>query len=181
MQDTTDKPKLMDTASVIALPIALLWSLSFLATMYGTGIPLLSAVSSLLPLLSIWMLRRRLSDYRNTYRPVSWMHTMMLSLVACLLAGLLTDAVQYAYFVFLDNGRLLSNVATVMQSDDYQRAVQQMMPDVSIDQMQQVIQSMTIRDIMVEVVVFNILAALPTSLIATILATIRQPQGKREQ
>ena len=181
MQDKSNKPKLMDTAGVVALPIALLWSLSFLATMYGTGNPLLSAVSSLLPLLSIWVLRRRLSDYRNTYQPVSWMHTMTLSLAACLLAGLLTDAVQYAYFVFLDKGRLLSNVATVMQSDDYQRAVQQMMPDVSIDQMQQVIQSMTIRDIMVEVVVFNILAALPISLIATILATIRPPQSKKEQ
>lgn len=177
MQESTEKPSLIDTAGIMALPVALLWTLSFLSTMYGTRYEMLSILSSILPMLSIWTLFRQLSNYRRLYHPVSWMHILRISLMASLLAGLLTDAAQYAYFAFLDQGQLLSNLATAMQTEEYREAMKQVLPGVSIEEMQQIIQSTTIRDMMVQIVLFNVMIALPFSLMAAL--PVRKPQPKQ--
>ena len=142
-QILSEKPTLMDAAGWMALPLGLMWSASFLCTMYGADRPMLSMLGTALGLISLYMLAKQLTNYRRLY-PSSWPGILRLSLMTCLLAGLLTDAVQYAYFLFLDNGRLLSMLAGAMQSEEYRQAWQQLMPDTNIEEMQKIVQSMTV-------------------------------------
>ena len=174
-----DKPKLMDVASWMALPIGLMWSASFLCTMYGTDRPLLSMLSTALSIISIYTLYKQLTNYRRLFPMVSWLYIMKLSFVTCLLAGLLTDAVQYAYFLFLDNGRLLSFLGTTLQSEEYREVWKQMMPEVNLNEMQKLIQSMTIRDIMMQLTLYNIFLALPFSLFAAL--PVKAPKSQKEE
>ena len=94
-----EKPTLMNAAGWMALPIGLMWSASFLCTMYGAERPMLSMLGTALGIISIYTLYKQLTNYRKLYPSVSWLHTFRLSLVVCLLAGLLTDAAQYLYFL----------------------------------------------------------------------------------
>ena len=177
-----EKPTLMDAAGWMALPIGLMWSASFLCTMYGAERPMLSMLGTALGIISIYTLYKQLTNYRKLYPSVSWQHTFRLSLVTCLLAGLLTDAVQYLYFLFLDNGRLLSVMGNAFQSEEYREAWKQMMPDVNLDEMQKMIQSLSVRDIMLQLVFSNIVLALPISLLASLPVRAPQPQkGEKDK
>ena len=140
------------------------------------------AVCTALGIISIYTLYKQLTNYRKLYPSVSWLHTFRLSLVTCLLAGLLTDAVQYLYFLFLDNGRLLSVMGNAFQSEEYREAWKQMMPDVNLDEMQKMIQSLSVRDIMLQLVFSNIVLALPISLLAALPVRAPQPQkGEKDK
>ena len=169
-------PKTMDAAGWMALPIGLMWSASFLCTMYGTERPFLSMLSTVLAIISIYMLYKQLTNYYRLYPSVSWLHILRLSFVACLLAGLLTDMVQYAYFLWLDNGRLLSILGTSMQNEEYREAWKKMMPEVDLNEMQKLVQSMTVRDIVLQLAFYNVILALPASLLAAL--PVRKPVKK---
>ena len=173
-----NRPTLMNAAGWMALPVGFMWSASFLCAMYGTSRPMLSLLSTALGLYSIYMLYKQLRNYRRLYHPVSWLHIFRLSLVVCLLAGLLTDAVQYTYFLLLDDGRLMSLFGGAMQSEEYRQAWKQIMPEANIEEVQQLIQSMTVRDIMLQMVIYNIFLALPISLIAAL--PVRKGAGIRD-
>ncbi len=166
----------MDAAGWMALPIGLMWSASFLCTMYGTERPFLSMLSTVLAIISIYMLYKQLTNYYRLYPSVSWLHILRLSFVTCLLAGLLTDMVQYAYFLWLDNGRLLSILGTSMQNEEYREAWKKMMPEVDLNEMQKLVQSMTVRDIVLQLAFYNIILALPASLLAAL--PVRKPVKK---
>ncbi len=174
-----EKPTLMDAAGRMALPIGLMWSASFLCTMYGTDHPLLSMLSTVLAIISIYALYKQLTNYRHLYPSVSWLHILKLSFVTCLLAGLLTDAIQYAYFLWLDNGRLLTTLGTALENEEYREIWKQMMPEADLNEIQKMVQSMTVRDIMVQLAFYNILLALPASLFAAI--PVRAPRQQKEE
>ena len=178
MKETKEIPGTMEVAGWMALPIGIMWSASFLCTMYGTQRPLLSMLSTALAIISIYTLYKQLKNYRRLYPSVSWLHVFRLSFVTCLLAGLLTDAVQYAYFLWLDNGRLLSILSNAMQSEEYRELWQKMMPGTNLEDAQKLIQSMSVRDIMLQLVFYNIMLALPVSLLAALpVKTQRPPSG----
>ena len=166
----------MDAAGWMALPIGLMWSASFLCTMYGTERPFLSMLSTVLAIISIYMLYKQLTNYYRLYPSVSWLHILRLSFVTCLLAGLLTDMVQYAYFLWLDNGRLLSILGTSLQNEEYREAWKKMMPEVDLNEMQKLVQSMTVRDIVLQLAFYNVILALPASLLAAL--PVRKPVKK---
>lgn len=166
----------MDAAGWMALPIGLMWSASFLCTMYGTERPFLSMLSTVLAIISIYMLYKQLTNYYRLYPSVSWLHILRLSFLTCLLAGLLTDMVQYAYFLWLDNGRLLSILGTSLQNEEYREAWKKMMPEVDLNEMQKLVQSMTVRDIVLQLAFYNVILALPASLLAAL--PVRKPVKK---
>jgi len=169
-----DRPTLMNTAGWMALPIGIMWAASFLCTMYGTDRPSLSLLGTALAIISIFMLYRQLKNYRRLY-PSSWLHIFRLSLLTCLLAGLLTDAAQYAYFVYLDNGRFLST----MRSQEYQQLWQQVFRDANADEITKIMNDMSIRDIVMNMVMYNIFLALPISLLAAL--PVREVKVKSEK
>ena len=53
-----------------------------------------------------------------------------------------------------------------------------MMPDLNLDEMQKLVQSMTVRDIMLQLVFYNVLLALPVSLIDALPVRAPQPPNK---
>ena len=163
----------------MALPIGIMWAASFLCTMYGYDRPVLSMLSSALGVISIFLLYKQLTNYRRLFPSTSWLHVLRLSFVACLLAGLLIDAVQYLYFLFLDNGRLLSLLSTTMQSEEYREAWQQIMPEANLEEIQKMIQQMTVRDIMMQLATYNIMLALPLSLLAAL--PVKAPRLQKEE
>ena len=168
-----EKPTLVNAAGWMALPIGFMWSASFLCTMYGTSSPFLSMLSTVLALTSIYMLYKQLTNYRRFYPSASWLHTLRLSFLTCLLAGLLTDVAQYAYFLYLDNGRLLSGLNSAMQTEEYRQAWQQIMPEANMDEVMQMMQDMSVRDIVMQLAFYNALLALPVSLLAAL--PVRSP------
>lgn len=168
MKEKKELPTLMDAAGWMALPLGLIWSASFLCTMYGPERPFLSMLSTALGIISVYMLYRQLTNYRRTFPSVSWLHILRLSFITCLLAGLLTDAAQYLYFLLLDNGRLHSLLGNAMRSEEYRQVWQQMFPNASLGETQKMIQSMTIRDIMLQLALYNVLLAFPISLLAAL-------------
>ena len=178
MLETKEIPSTIEVAGWMALPIGLMWSASFLCTMYGTSYPMLSMLSTALGIVSIYTLYKQLTNYRRLYPSVSWLHILRLSFVTCLLAGLLTDAVQYAYFLWLDGGRLHSLLGTAMQSEEYRELWQKMMPEANLDDVQKIVQSMTVKDIVLQLTFYNILLALPVSLIAAL--PVRSPQKGKD-
>ena len=184
-QPMNEKPTVMETAGQMALPLGVTWGASFLCTMYGVERPILSMLSTALPIVSLFLLYRMLTGYRRMFPTVSWLHVMRISLVSCLLAGLLTDAVQYFYFIALDNGRMLSHLAEAMQSEEYREAWKQLMPQVSLEELQQMVQSITIRNMVLQLAMFNVMLALPFSLFAALPVRAPRPQkedeGKNEE
>ena len=60
-----EKPTMMETAGQMALPIGVTWGASFLCTMYGVERPLLSMLSTALPLISLFLLYRMLTNRLN--------------------------------------------------------------------------------------------------------------------
>ena len=170
----------MDVAGWMALPIGIMWSASFLCTMYGTSKPLLSMLGTILGVGSIFVLRRQLANYRKLNPEAIWLQIFRLAFVTCLLAGLLTDAVQYAYFLLLDNGRLLTQLSTAFQSEEYREVWQKMMPEANLDEMQKMVQSMTVRDIMIQLVFYNIILALPVSLLASIASSLSSSPKEKD-
>ena len=57
-----------------------------------------------------------------------------------------------------------------------------MMPEANLDEMQKMVQSMTIRDIMLQLVFYNIILALPVSLLASIgVQAPQKPQQMQNQ
>lgn len=168
MKENQERPSLVDAAGWMALPLGIMWSASFLCTMHGTEHPLLSMLSTALGIISIYVLYKQLTNYRRLYPSVNWLHILRVSLFTCLLAGLLTDAAQYVYFLLFDNGRLLSILGTALQSEEYRHTWQQIMPEANMEEMQKMIQSMTIRDIMLQLIIYNAFLALPISLLAAL-------------
>jgi hypothetical protein len=84
--------------------------------------------------------------------------------------------VQYAYFLWLDNGRLLSILGTSLQNEEYREAWKKMMPEVDLNEMQKLVQSMTVRDIVLQLAFYNVILALPASLLAAL--PVRKPVKK---
>lgn len=169
-----ERVSLMDAAGWMALPIGIMWSASFLCTMYGTDHPFLSVLSTALGLISIYMLYKQLTNYRRLYPKVNWLHILRLSFVTCLLAGLPADAAQYLYFTLLDDGRLLSLLGDAFQNEEYRDAWKRMMPEADLGEVQKLIQSMTVRDIMLQLIIYNAFLALPVSLLAAL--PVRSPR-----
>ncbi|MCR5849961.1 MAG: DUF4199 domain-containing protein [Bacteroidaceae bacterium] len=161
------REKLIDVAGWMALPIGLMWSASFLCAMYAFERPLLSTLGSALGLISIYVLYKQLTNYRQL-NPSSWLYIWRLSFVTCLLAGLLTDAAQYAYFLLLDDGRFISLMSKAMQSEEYRQTLQKLFPESNLEEIQKVFQSMSIRDIVLQMAFYNLILAFPVSLLAAL-------------
>lgn len=175
MKEKKEIPSTIEVAGWMALPIGFMWSANFFCTMYSTSRPALSVLGTALGFISIYVLYKQLTNFRRLYPTVSWLHVLRLSFVTCLLAGLLTDAAEYVYFQFLDNGRFLSQMANAMQSEEYRQALQQIMPGAKQEEVVKVIQSMSVRDIVIQMVMYNILLALPVSLFAAL--PVRKPKA----
>ena len=69
-------------------------------------------------------------------------------------------------------------LGNAFQSEEYREAWKQMMPDVNLDEMQKMIQSLSVRDIMLQLVFYNIVLALPVSLLAAL--PVRAPKSPKE-
>lgn len=174
MKEKKEIPSTIEVAGWMALPIGFMWSANFFCNMYSASRPVLSMVGTALGLISIYVLYKQLTNYRNLFPSVSWMHILRLSFFTCLLAGLLADAAEYVYFQYLDNGRFLSQMANAMQSEEYRQALQQIMPESKPEEVVKVIQNMSVRDIIIQMIMYNILLALPVSLFAAL--PVRKPK-----
>lgn len=173
-----ERPTLIYAAGWMALPIGILWTASFFCSIYGTEHLFLGLLSLPIGIFSIYILYKQLTNFLEVFHPLSWFFIFRLSLVTSLFASLLMDAVQYAYLVFLDQGRMLSLMSQSIQSEEYRQLFQQAFPQVKLEEIQEMVQSMTVRDILSQFVFFNIVIALFVSLLAALpVRCSRPPMG----
>jgi hypothetical protein len=55
-----------------------------------------------------------------------------------------------------------------MNTKEYQEIWQQIMPEADLKEVQKLIESMTVRDIMMQLILYNVFLALPASLLAAL-------------
>lgn len=173
------KNSLTSVASYMAIWIGMAWSASFLCSMYGLKYPLLSSVGNVLGILSIYMIYTNVRNYRCWIKDIRFASCWRLSFCICIFAGLITDAVQYAYFAFLDNGMLMSMMLSMMETPEYEQMMEQLMPGVSTQEIGKIISSMTIRSIMAQLITFNLLISLPISFITALFGSIAKTKGSQ--
>lgn len=102
-------------------------SMSFLASMYGLNNIPVGHISNLLALLAwaiaIFSIRR----WRLQVEPsLTFGHTWRMVLGIYFYAILLTAAVQYTYFAFLDHGRLAMQMEQLLAIPEYHQMLEQM-------------------------------------------------------
>ena len=115
--------------------VGVLTSLSFLCSMYGLTMPSLGLLSNALGLVAIWMTVRSIRKFRMQTGGVSFGRACWLAIMTYLFAILLTAAVQFVYFQFFDQGRLTTQVQTLLEMPEYRAWISQMTQGEDADEM----------------------------------------------
>lgn len=122
--DTFDFREARRQCMNFGLRVAILWSASFLCSMYAPKMFLLSWLSLGLAFYSLLATARMIRDYNRLVARPTWLRSGWMIFITYFYATLLTTLVQYIYFRFLDNGQLASNIEALWQLPAYQNLAQ---------------------------------------------------------
>lgn len=111
---------------LFGLRVALLWSGSFLCSMYAPQWFLLSWLGLGLGVYSLFAAARMIRDYNQEVSNFSLTKTGWMILITYFYTTLLTTLIQYVYFRFLDSGQLLANIEMARQVPAYRDLFQNM-------------------------------------------------------
>lgn len=116
--------------------VGLLCSVSFLCSMYGISSVLLAQMSNVIALVSVYVAGRLLRGFlQNEVAFISFGRTCYLAMQVYLFAILLTAIVQYFYFAYLDQGRLLSQVNLLLTTPEYRQWLAQFAEGGDVDEL----------------------------------------------
>ncbi|MCI5451963.1 DUF4199 domain-containing protein [bacterium] len=152
------------TAAGVALYIGALWSGSFLFTVYG--IPL---AGDLLGLFSLLAMYNTVRNYRAMVEDISFLKCWKLTSTISLYGVLVTGLVQYVYFQYLDNGRLLGSLVSMLEVPEFRESLRQVMPGITPDELTALLESVTVGSMTAQLFLMNLclsmLAALPLAVL----------------
>lgn len=160
--------------SKIGFFTGLCWSASFILAMFSLTQPAWGFAGNILGVLSIWVagvqLRNMQAQLPSGTEPWGVRQRWHKSLVAQLLAALLCTFVQYIYFRYIDNGRLLTALTLVYTDPTYTDTLIQAMPDFKPQEVLDAISKITLQDLVLNFLVMNsfiaLLLSLPTAFVA---------------
>ncbi len=168
--DTFNYTEARSRAAQGALVMGALWTGSFLCAVSAFTHPALGHVGNLLAVVSVFVLVNAL---RNVGRGTTGFHfgrRWWMGWTTCMNASLLTTLCQYLYFRFLDGGRLMQSVTAMMETAEYREALKALSPDFEPDEMVSALGAMTVGDMIVSLLTFNLMASMLVSLIAALFS-----------
>ncbi|MGN0233114.1 MAG: DUF4199 domain-containing protein [Bacteroidaceae bacterium] len=174
-QKIPDSPRQRtEYAGHCALSVAGMWIAAFACLVYTIHYPLLEIVSDTLFLLSVYMIYMMVVRYRTLVAPLGFVGSFRMAWRICMFATLLTILAQYLYLRFLDGGRLIENMTKVMSSEQYIQVTREIMPQMNIEQMKTMMQSITLGDMTLCLWILYMLISLPVSLLTGIIASMKK-------
>lgn len=106
--------------------VGIVCSLSFLCMMYAGNSPLLGATGNALGLFALWKAGRQIRKFRLTVSPIGFGKACYMAILTYLFAILVVAVVQYIYFRFLDEGRMVAQVEQLLTLPEYHKMLVQM-------------------------------------------------------
>lgn len=160
--------------SKIGFFTGLCWSASFILAMISLTQPAWGFAGNFLGVLSIWVagvqLRAMQAKLPSDQEPWGVRQRWHKSLIVQLLAAVLCTFVQYVYFRYFDNGRMLTALTETYTNPIYTDAMMKTLPDFKPQEVLDVISQISLRDLALNFLVVNsflaILISIPTAFVA---------------
>ena len=164
--------------SKIGFYTGLCWSASFLLAMLSLTQPAWGFAGNLLGVLSIWVagVQLRAAQESMPKEEESWgvRHRWHKSLQVQLLAALLCTFVQYMYFRYVDNGRMLTALTEVYTNPEYTELMKQAVPEYKPQDVLDLLSQITLRDLAINFLVLNSFLAIVLSIPTAFVAAVRK-------
>ena len=161
---------IVQSASQKAIRIGFWCSVSFLCSVRGIASPGIATIGHFAALLAAYNIFRSLLRYRLTEQDIRFGKCLQMAFLMCIFAGLLTNVVQYIYFQFFDHGFFLSNLATMMETPEYQQISKSLFPDITQSQLSAALQQINVPTVMTQIIMMNLVLSVPVSLLTAALA-----------
>lgn len=182
MDNTFDYHKARTYASQYGAIVGLCWIFSFLSYMGGLTTPFLADIGLVLGIASVFVAGNIIRFYHNARQALTFGRAWWMAITLYLCATLLTAAVQYVYFKYMDHGTLAQTYEQLLTAPEYQELLQQMMPQATegnmIQDMIDLLYSITPIQMTFQLMVYNLflslILSLPTALLGRRKKIIKQ-------
>ena len=155
----------------IGLYTGLAWAGSFVFTMLSLTQPGWGLAGNLLGVSTIWVAGLQLRNAQE--QPWSLHQRWRKSLSVHALAVLVCTFVQLLYFRFIDGGTLIESIVQLYQTPEIADALRKTMPELDIEQTVSLLSSLTLSELMGQILMMNAFLAILLSIPTTIVATRR--------
>ncbi len=155
-----------------------LWTGSFLCAVNAFAHPALGPVGNLLALVSVFLLVRFLRNFGRRTANFHFLRRWWTAWSTCMNASLITTLCQYLYFRFLDGGQLIRTVTAMMEMPEYQEALRKVAPENSPEEMLSALAGMSVGDMIVSLLTFNLLVSVVISLFAAMFSKASPSDNK---
>ena len=161
------------------LYVGVLWTGSFLCSIFSLDHLVLGYVGNLLALFSLFTLVAILRNHGRRTPGFTFLRRWWVAWNTCMYASLLTTFCQYLYFRFLDGGRMMQSLAAMLEKPEYQEVLQAVSPGIDPSETISALSTMTVGSMVASLLTFNLLASLLASVVAAIFSATR-PDVKQE-
>lgn len=157
-------------AAQSGLIMGALWTGSFLCSIFSFDHSLLGHLGNLLALISILALTFILRAHARSHQGFTLLRRWWTAWNTCMYASLLTTLCQYLYFRFLDGGRLMQSVTSMLEKPEFREALEAVSPGTDPIQMLEALGQMSVGDMIVSLLTFNLLASLLASILCALFS-----------
>lgn len=181
---TSIYPILRQLAARSGIPMGTLWLLSFALVIISINEPAFGLFGNLCAFYTVIYGIRLVRRLRGAVQGLAFVKCLYYIWLTCLFATLLTTFGQYIYFAFLDNGRFVQGFIRIMQDPLYAESFQQFYPEgFDMDKMVELVSSLTVRDIVAQLLVTNLFCSAVVAIPAAVIGSIgkvppRYPQDQ---
>ncbi len=106
--------------------MGILFSLSFVCSMYAPRLAMLGIMSNLLAIAALFVCITALRSIRGKFTGISYLQVCRMTVSMFFFAILFTALIQYIYFAYLDHGQLAKQIETIIEMPEYRKLLQQM-------------------------------------------------------
>jgi len=163
-------------AAQYGLIVGGLWITSFLCTMYSAEQVMLGFAGNLCAVLSLFAEVKLLNYFSREIAPLEGMRKWMMAWRIAIYAALLTGLAQYIYFKFFDDGRILNAMRQAAENPESRQAWESILNGADLDVMLEEMSMLSVGDMTMSCMIFNIFAALAFSILSTWLS---KPKKKK--
>jgi len=117
---------------------------------------LLGHIGNIIGILSFFALVHQVKNYRHNITDMNLLQCCWMCFTICIYAGLITTGLQALYFYFLDDGHLVNSLTRMFALEDYRLLIEQTLPDLKPEDIIELIQGMSISDIIMQMMTINL-------------------------
>lgn len=168
-------------AGEYGLIIGVMWCIAFACSMYSSDNVLLGHLGNLVALLSLFVEVRQLKLFQMRIMPLGAVKRFSMAMQINFCAVLLTTMGQYIYFRFLDNGHMMNSLTKLFDLPEYQDMLGKIMPGMNAEELLKMFSQISIGDLLMSLITFNLFAALAVSMLTTAFSSVPQVKMADEE